>query len=133
MKSVILLSVILGFLWNAIVVYLMGGRMNEFLYSSFTAAGVLSGTVAGLFTVWSRRRTLGEERFAYVLANYFVVVFAYWLSFVVIERAWLCMKTGGWTDFDLRDNLILIYWLLLGSIWYSVLLVPLCYLSRYAV
>jgi hypothetical protein len=124
---------ILGYLWNAVAMYLMGGGMNEIMRSSFTGAGVIAGIAGAGFTVWSRRKTLGFECLRYVLANYYVGILAYWVSFIVIERVWLCINTGGWTDFDLYDNVILIFWLLFGSVWYGIFLIPLCYGSRFLV
>jgi hypothetical protein len=133
MGAVILVSLVLGFLWNAVAVYLMDGQANDVIMSGFTIAGGVAGVVAGLFTVWSRKRTFGEERLALVLANYAVGIFAYWASFVIFERIRLCWKAGGWTDFDLADQLTMIAWLFIGGVIYSFILVPLCYVSRHVV
>jgi hypothetical protein len=43
----------------------------------------------------------------------------------------LCWRAGGWTDFDLADHLgLIVTFVVYGTVWYGVLLVPACYLSR---
>lgn len=134
MRAAVCVSIILGLLWNVIAVSLIGGRLRDALEVGWVAGGALAGLVAGCFTVWSRKRTDGHETFAYGFATYYLGIVTYWASFVLIERVRLCLQHGGWTGFDLRDHLILIYWyLMLGTLPYGLILIPLNFLSRYVV
>jgi len=134
MVPALLVSTMCGLGWNLLAVRLMGGPWKEALSASWLAAGALAGALAGWFTVWSRRRRGGEESFAWVLANFYVGILAYWATFVVIERARLCWNHRGWTDFDLIDHLGLIVWFVFyGTLYYGILLIPLTYVSRWLV
>ena len=132
MRTVIAISIALGIVWNVVVVCLMGGRLLDAFAPGWLLAGALAGVAAGMFTIWSRRRRDGRESFLYGIANYYLGIFVYWVSFVVIERAIMCVQHGGWTDFDLHDhlNLIMVF-LLYGTVWFGVILIPFCFLSRY--
>jgi hypothetical protein len=132
MRTVIPVSIVLGIVWNVVAVCLMGGRPLDAFAPGWLLAGALAGLAAGVFTIWSRRRRDGRESFLYGIANYYLGIFVYWASFVVIQRAIMCVQHGGWTDFDLHDhlNLILIF-LLYGTVWFGVILIPFCFLSRY--
>ena len=134
MRAVISFSILLGLVWNTIVVCLMGGHVVDAFRPSSLLAGAIAGAVAGLFTVWSRKRQGGAESFLYGVATYYLGMLTYWAGFVIIERTWMCLEHGGWTDFDLRDHLGLI-WLFLfwGTVWFGVLLIPLSFLSRHFV
>jgi hypothetical protein len=134
MRAVIPFSILLGLIWNVLVVSLMGGRLAEALRPSWLVGGAVAGALAGWFTVWSRRRREGGERFLDGLATYYLALVAYWASYVVVERASMCVRHGGWTDFDLRDHLLLIVWFLVyGTLWYGILLIPLTFLTRHVV
>jgi hypothetical protein len=134
MRVVIPFSIVLGLVWNALAVCLLGGKLTDSLRASWLLAGAIAGMIAGLFTIWSRRRRDGQESFLYGLATYYLAIFTYWVSFVVIERAWMCWQHGGWTDFDLRDHLIMIWiFLVYGTLWFGIILIPLSFLSRYVV
>jgi hypothetical protein len=126
----LLLSVVLGLVWNLIAVVLLGGRSADALRPGWLAAGVVAGLVAGLHTIWSRARRAGGESLGDVLANYGLGIVAYWLAFLVVERVRLCLDHGGWTDFGLGDHLRLLPWLVYGSVLYGVVLIPLAVLSR---
>ncbi|MGZ9271593.1 MAG: hypothetical protein ACXW6T_20910 [Candidatus Binatia bacterium] len=132
MRLVITLSIVLGLLWNFAAVALMGGRLADAFAPACLLAGCCAGVAAGLFTIWSRQRRNGEESFLYGVANYFVGIFVYWLSFLVIQHTILCIQHGGWTDFDLRDHLMLIVIFLgYGTLLYGIILIPLNFLSRF--
>jgi hypothetical protein len=128
------LSVVLGLLWNSLAVHLLGGRLVDAFSTAFAPAGAIAGLVAGMFTIWSRRKMDGGENVFYGVATYYVGIVVYWLSFVVIERAAMCLRHGGWTDFDLQDHLVLIWTLLMyGTLGAGVVLIPLTFLSRHLV
>ena len=134
MRAVIALSILLGLVWNLIAVCLLGGRMTDAFKPSWLLAGAIAGAVAGWFTVWSRQRREGEERILDGFATYYLGIGAYWISFVVIERVVLCVQHGGWTDFNLHNHLSLIgVFLVYGSVWYGIILIPLCFLSRWLI
>lgn len=134
MRAVIPFSILLGFIWNMIAVLLMGGRAVDSFRWSLLVAGASAGLAAGLFTVWSRRRLQGEEGFFYGLANYYLAIFIYWLSQVVVERAWLCWKAGRWTNYELHDHINLLWvFLIHGTLWFGVILIPLTFLTRHLV
>jgi hypothetical protein len=134
MRAVISFSILLGLVWNTMVVRLMGGHLADVFRPSWLLAGAIAGAVAGWFTVWSRKRQGGAESFLYGVATYHLGMLTYWASFVVFERVWMCLQHGAWTDFDLRDHLVLI-WLFFfyGTICFGILLIPLSFLSRYFV
>ena len=134
MRAVIIISVLLGLVWNTIAVTLLGGRVMDAFKPSWLLAGAIAGAVAGWFTIWSRNRREGEERLLDGFATFYLGIVIYWISFVVIERAVMCVKHGGWTDFDLRDHLTMIgIFLLYGTLWYGIVLIPLCFLSRWLI
>jgi mannose/fructose/N-acetylgalactosamine-specific phosphotransferase system component IIC len=131
MRAVLLVSIVLGLLWNAIAVVLMGGKPADALRPSWLVAGAVAGMVAGGFTVWSRKRRDGEESIPLGVATFYLGMIVYWATFVIVERAAMCIRHGGWTDFDLHDHLIMILWFLVyGTLWYGILLIPLCFLTR---
>ena len=132
MRTVIPVSIALGIVWNVVAVCLMGGSLLDALAPAWLLAGALAGVAAGVFTIWSRRRRDGRESFLYGIANYYLGIFVYWVSFVVIQRAIMCVQHGGWTDFDLHDHLkLILMFLLYGTVWFGVILIPFCFLSRY--
>lgn len=110
----------------------MGGRIVDALSSAWLPAGAIAGLVAGGYAIQSRRRRDGQESLLHGVAGYYLGIVAYWLSYVVIERLRLCYEHGGWTDFDLHDHLSLILiFLLYGTFWYGIFLIPLNFLSRH--
>ena len=127
----ILASIVIGIAWNAVVVFLMGGMAGDAFAPGWLVSGALAGVAVGVFTVWSRTRRDGRESVIDGIAAYYLGMFVYWACFVVVERAILCVQHGGWTDFDLPDHvgLILIF-LTYGTVWWGVVLIPLCFLSR---
>jgi hypothetical protein len=131
-RTIIPVSVAVGLVWNVIAICLMGGRVSEAFSAGWLLAGALAGVVAGRFTIWSRRRRDGRESVFYGIANYYLGIFVYWASFVVIQRVIMCIQHGGWTDFDLHDHLsLIVVFLVYGTLWFGILLIPLCFLSRY--
>ena len=132
MRTVILASIILGTLWNIVAICLMRGKLVDAFSPGWLLAGAIAGVAAGMFTIWSRRRRDGQESFFYGVANYYLGILVYWGSFVVIERIIMCVKHRGWTDFDLRDHLnLILMFLIYGTVWYGVILIPLSFLSRH--
>lgn len=131
MRTVIPVSAALGIVWNVVAVCLMGGSVLDALSASWLLAGAFAGVAAGVFTIWSRRRRKGRESVPYGIATYYLGMLVYWASFVVIARAIMCVEAGGWTDFDLHDHLALIGpFLIYGTVWFGVILIPLCFVSR---
>jgi hypothetical protein len=127
----LILSVLLGLLWTTIVVPLAGGEPRDVLRPSWFLSGMLAGAAAGAYTIWSRRRRDGRERVADVFATYYVGMFVFWAGFVVIERIALSLSHGGWTDFNLRDHFVMLWWFVIqGTIVYGIALIPLCWLTR---
>jgi hypothetical protein len=132
MRTVIPVSIALGTIWNVVAVCLLGGRFIDAFSPSWLLAGAMAGIAAGLFTIWSRHRRDGKENFFFGVATYYLGIFVYWISFVVIERVIMCVQDGGWTNFDLHDHLKLIFvFLIVGTVWFGVILIPLCFLSRH--
>jgi hypothetical protein len=133
MGAAVAASIGLGLVWNLLAVRLMGGRAVDALAPAWLLAGGIAGLAAGLFTVRSRRRE-GRETLLHGLATYYLGIVVYWLSFVVVQRILLSLRHGGWTDFDLRDHLMLILTLLsYGTVPYGLVLIPLCFATRYVV
>jgi hypothetical protein len=132
MRVVIPISIILGIIWNVVAVKLMGGRLPDAFSPGLLLAGAFAGVAAGRFTIWSRQRRGGKESVPYGIANYYVGIFVYWAAFVVIERVIICIEHGGWTDFDLRDHIkLILIFLFYGTVWFGVILIPFCFLSRF--
>ena len=134
MRFVVPFSIAVGLLWNILAVRMMSGDLREALRPALLIAGATAGLAAGLFTIWSRKRRGGDESFLYALATFYLGITVYWLTFVFVERILMCVQHGGWTDFDLRDHLMLILVFLgYGTILYGIFLIPLTFLSRYLV
>ena len=132
MRIVIPVSIALGVIWNVIAVCIMGGRFGDAFTPALLLAGALAGIAAGIFTIWSRERRDGRESFLAGIATYYLGMFAYWIGFVVFERIAMCLRHGGWTDFDLADHLkMIVIFLVYGTILVGVLLIPLTFLTRY--
>ena len=132
MRAVIPVSIAVGIVWNVVAVCLMGGRPADAFSPSWLLAGTFAGVAAGMFTIWSRRRHDGRESILYGIATYYLGIFVYWVSFVVIQRAIVCVQHGGWTDFNLRNHLMLILlFITYGTVWFGIILVPLSFLSRH--
>jgi hypothetical protein len=134
MPAAITLSVVFGVIWDFIAVWLMGGKSADAFKLSWLAAGMIAGALSGWFTIWSRERRDGDESIQAGLAGYGLAIVGYWLVFVILERLSLCVRHGGWTDFNLRDHLMLIGpFLILGTLWYGIILIPLSFLCRWIV
>ena len=134
MGTVVLLSIALGIVWNVIAVCLMGDRPFDAFRPSWLLAGAFAGVAAGMFTIWSRRRRNGRESFLYGIATYYLGIFVYWAGFLFIERVIMCVQHGGWTDFDLPDHLrMIVFFLVYGTIWFGIILIPLSFLSRHVI
>jgi len=132
MRVVLPISIALGLAWNLIARFLMGARRPaDLLEVGWMAAGALAGIAAGAFTLRTRDRVGTGRRFLDGLATYYLGMATYWIGFVLIERALLCVRHGGWTSFELRDHLMLIVSFgLYGTLWYGIALIPLAFLSR---
>lgn len=131
MRLVDAVSLALGIVWNAIAVSLLGGKVADVFRPSWLVAGMVAGVAMGRFTVWSRERRGGAERLLDGIATYYLGIVVYWLVFVVIERASVVWRHGGWTDFNLHDHLVMIVWFLIqGTFPYGIVLIPLAFLSR---
>jgi hypothetical protein len=132
MRIVILVSIGFGVIWNVIAVCIMGGRFAEAFAPSLLLAGAFAGIAAGIFTIWSRERREGRETFLDGVATYYLGMFAYWIGFLIFQRIAMCLQHGGWTDFDLADHfkMILIF-LIYGTLFVGVLLIPLTFITRY--
>ena len=134
MRAAISFSIFLGLVWSTLAVCLIGNKGADSFRPSWLLAGAIAGAVAGLFTVWSRRRRNGAESILYGVATYYLGILTYWAGIVVIERVLMCLQVVDWTDFDLRDPLAMILiFLFYGTIWFGIILIPLCFLSRYIV
>lgn len=134
MRFVYLASVVLGVIWSAIVLAIMGARGSEWSASTWYLAGAIAGLAAAKFTVWSKIRSDGTERFLDGLATFYVGMFAFWGSYVVIERIAICIQFRGWSDFNLHDHLLLIVWIVVyGTFIWGILLIPLTFLTRWLV
>jgi hypothetical protein len=128
------LSVALGLCWSALAMALMGAGPREMLQPVWLLSGAVAGVAVGWFTVWSRSRRDGSESLLSGIATFYLGTLVYWACFVAIERARLCWRAGGWTDFDLDDHLrLLALFLLHGTVTYGIVLLPLCFLSRHVV
>ena len=131
MRTVIPVSIALGIGWDVIAVRLMGGKFVDAFSPAWLVSGALAGIAAGLFTIWSRRRREGRESFFYIVATYYLGIFVYWISIIVIERAIWCFQYGGWTDTGLRDHLKMIQiFLVYGTYPFGLMLIPLSLVSR---
>lgn len=132
MRIIIPVSIALGIVWNVVAVCLMGGKFVDAFSPAWMSAGAVAGIATGWFTIWSRLRRDGDESFLYGVATYYLGMFVYWISFVVIQRAIMCVRHGGWTDFNLHDHLTMIFiFLVFGTVWYGIILIPLNFLSRH--
>ena len=134
MTAVFIVSIVMGFGWNLIAMYIMGGKPANALSLGFAGGGVVAGAFAGWYTVWSRRRSEGAETFFHGISNYYLAIVVYWAGIVVLERIRMCIQYGGWTSFDLHDQLILVFWfVVLGTFPYGLILIPLGFASRHVV
>ena len=132
MKTPLIVSAVTGLAWSLLTVLLMGGSAADWARVSFIVAGIAAGLVAGFQTISSRKRKSGKEGFLSGLACYYLAMFVFWASWLLVERISMCIEHRGWTDFDLHDhvNMLGVY-LIYGTIppW-SLLLIPLCFANR---
>ncbi|MBK7141459.1 MAG: hypothetical protein IPH75_05195 [bacterium] len=134
MRIVYTVAAIMGVVWSGIVLAIMGARGVEWYSLSWYLAGGIAGMTAGKFTVWSRIRTDGEERFWPGLATFYVGMVTFWGSWVIVERSAICIRHGGWSDSNLQDHLGLIIWFVVyGTLVWGVLLIPLTFATRWVV
>lgn len=132
MRLVITSSVVLGIVWNLIAVSLLGGNIREAFAPAWLLAGALAGIAAGRFTIWSRERRSGRESFLFGVGTYYLGILVYWIGIVVIQRVILCAEHGGWTDFDLHDQMkLIVIFTVYGTLWFGIILIPLAFLSRH--
>lgn len=126
----LLLSVGLGYGWHTLVQTLMGVDLRTMHDPAWVLAGLLAGLAYGL--VAPARRGRGKIR--HVVGTYLLSIFVYWAVHLIIARVILCLHAGGWTDFDLHDQLMIIFvFLIPGTVAYGVVLLPLAMLSRWLV
>ena len=130
MIAALVLSTALGLGWSALAVRLMGGRWVDALGLSWLIAGVVSGLVAGRFTLWSRARRDGREHVLDVFATFYLAVLVYWAMYVVGERVILLVQHGRWMSFETDDARMLMAMVWLGTTLYGVVLLPLTWASR---
>jgi hypothetical protein len=131
MRNALLVSVALGIAWNVIAMWLMSGETSNAFTSRWFFSGVVAGLAAGWFTIWSRRRRQGKEGWLYVLATYYLGILVYWAAQVVIHQVSLIVQRGGWTGFNLFEHLNMItVFLVFGSTWFALILIPLSFFSR---
>jgi hypothetical protein len=130
MFLLIAFSLVLGVCWHAIVVMIVGRPLAEAL-SWEMAAGALAGLVAGLFTVWSRRRRSGRESIGFVLATYYLAMVVYWFSGTCIDVSLQLLRDGRLRQFywaRLPDDFT---WMAVYGTMYGVVLIPLCWMTRH--
>jgi hypothetical protein len=129
MPAALVASAVIGVLCSTFVWVTMGGLPDM---AAFTASclipGAVSGTVAGLLTIWSRKRRGGKERLLDAVATYYLGLIIYWASFVVTESI---LRTGGYDLHELFPMLAAI--LFYGTLPLGAILVPFSLLSRYVI
>jgi hypothetical protein len=134
MKTALTLSAITGLAWGLIAYFLIGGDFVSGIPWSMLIAGAVAGILAGAHTVRSRKKKEGKEGTGSVFACYYLSIVVFWSVWFVFDRGAMCISHGGWTDFDLKDSfLLLVYYLLLGTVPYGLAFVPLCFLNRWLV
>ena len=125
-----LVSVGFGFAWHTVAILLLGGGLSG-LAHRYLIAGGCAGIVAGAHTLWSRNRNDGRESVPHGIVTYYVGIFTYWIAIVVVERIHLFIQMGRWSNFNLRDNLNLIWiFLAFGTLPWGILLIPLNFATR---
>lgn len=134
MKQVLILSALAGMVWNVIAMTIMGWSATYGMMFPWLLAAILASLAAGRFTIWSRIKTDGAETLRYIFATYYLGMVVYWAGFVIIQRTAMCVRNGGWTDFNLHDHLVLIVWMaVLGTVVWGILLIPLTILTRHLI
>jgi hypothetical protein len=127
----LLIAALAGILLSGAGILMMSGSLPYAIRPSNLAAGIVSGWIAALWTVFSRTRRDGEEHWLDGFAGYYLSLIAWWMTWVVGERVSLCIAAGGWTDFDLADHLVLGVWVIaLGTVPVGLLLIPASFIAR---
>jgi len=129
MKKVILISAAAGILWHFLAVKLMGGDWQYAKEWAPLTSGAFAGIASGIHTIWSRKKK-GKESILSGIATYYVGIISYWAALLVFNRIDICIQSGGWNDFDLKDNIGLIYIMLMYGTFYGIVLVPLTFITR---
>lgn len=128
--AAISVSIALGIVWCFVPVLLMGGKPKDALAAYWLIPGALAGLAAGLFTI-RRSPASWKKSLIDTIATYYLGIAVFWMGFVVIERILMCIRQGGWTDFNLSDHFkLILLFLAYGTIPYGLILIPLCFLSR---
>ena len=118
-----------GLAWHVLAYLLMSGWSLEGLHH-WAVAGIFAGVCAGYHTLWSRKRNEGRETVVAVATTYYLGIFAYWLAFLCLGRVALFVKTGGWSSFNLRDNLVLLPTMLALGTFLIFPLALFCFINR---
>lgn len=110
-----------GVVWNGLVLLALGhggpGALLFALHPCMLLSGIVAGVAAGAFTVRSRQRHGGTERFRSVVATYFLGAVVWWTG---------CSLGSAEPTMILRSlGLVLVFATLMA--W---LLLPLCLLTR---
>jgi hypothetical protein len=133
MLAACLVSLILGLGWT-ILVAALGGAKPSLIPGVFWPAGMMTGLVAGLYTVWSRRRLNGEESVIHGIATYYLAILMYSSSTILFGFFQQFWQTGDTAVLEPRN---LRFWFTVHFLWgtfpFGLLLIPLTFLSRYVV
>jgi hypothetical protein len=129
----IVAAMILGVFLNSIV----GNRIVWWFRGEhtlpFTLSGVATGTIAGLYTIWSRRRCGGRENLAHGLATSLLWLFVYLQSAYLFTFAYASLFQARTMPFNafVPFQLLIYSW---PAVWkYVLLLVPITFIFRFAV
>ena len=131
MFRTIFLSMVLGVAWHCIVLGIMG-QLTWFAVCLGLPIALLTGAVAGVFTVWSRRRRRGKESVLAVVATYYLALLVYAIGMTLTESIRYAYHgesgpTYSFTWSKVGDEITL--FAAYGTM-FAVLLLPLCYLTR---
>lgn len=130
MFRTVLLSMTFGVQWHCIVLALMG-QLEWVVVCIGLPIALLTGALAGLFTVWSRRRREGTESILAVVATYYLAV-VYAIGTTITGAILYAYEgrsglTHSLTWSKIGDELTL--FAAYGTM-SAVLLLPLCYITR---
>lgn len=131
MWRTVLLSMLFGVAWHFVVVALVG-PLEWFTMGIGLPVAALTGGLAGLFTVWSRRRRPGSESTFSVVATYYFALLVYAIGMALTKSILYAYEGRSGPTYTLTWSRIgdeVAVFVAYGTM-FAVLLLPLCYVTR---
>ncbi len=129
MWAAIMISIVLGLGWNLIAILLMGGTYEQAWEPVYCVAGAVAGLSAGIYTIWTGRRTeTAAGNILFSILTFYVGIFTYWAMETAIAHAIHFYSGGGLMGSNFNEDLKMLgVFLIYGTAGYGIYLFPLCF------